>query len=270
VPCRTRTATGAWSTTRRATLSENPSSTQPVDSSLTNNQRASEFAVNAHGDALILYTSQVNLARLQRNNGGFQNLSTQWTACATRGFGSNPTDFYFLDGVGNTSGPPLMAWTRLTKGTTFTRTEVGQFGINGNASCSAGLVRTPDAVYTAMGTTLYKLGESAVSSVPIPTLTSVKHISGISGAIYLLGNDGAGNGGILKFDTASSVFSTLLVPGEYALSGTMEVTGAGDITFHGQRASDGANVLGRIPAGSTTVEVISTKFAAVTMLVRLN
>lgn len=253
----------------------NPVSSQPIDGT----KRASDFAVNADGDALFIWTAngpaEQSPVRIQKANGGFQNLSTAGGVCPISGFAANPKDFYYLDSRNNPNGPPNEVWTKWTGGaTTFTKTDVAVIpGVPGGQSrppsCQPGLVKTADAAWIVGGTTLLKLTDDSATQIAIPTLASVNHISGTGAAIYLLGTDSAGNGGILRFDPATSAFTTLLPPGDYLVS-AMEVTGAGDVTFQGQRASDGAGILGVIPAGTTSVSVLSSSFPSVTAIVRLN
>ena len=50
----------------------------------------------------------------------------------------------------------------------------------------------------------------------------------------------------------------------------MSVSPAGEVTFYGQRASDGAYILGNIPADSTEVDVIAIGFPTVTQIERID
>lgn len=59
------------------------------------------------------------------------------------------------------------------------------------------------------------------------------------------------------------------MPGAYALT-KLDVSKTCEVTFYGQRAADGAFILGNIPAGGTVVTVIATGLPTVTQIQRIN
>ena len=86
----------------------------------------------------------------------------------------------------------------------------------------------------------------------------------------ILGTDISGNGGIYRYTVGSgTTFTEVLHPGDYTVT-SMVVSTTGDTTFYGQRASDGAKILGNIAAGTQTVTVVSSGLPSVQQLMRMN
>jgi hypothetical protein len=222
-------------------------------------------AVNAAGDAIVSYFAQSNgFVRVMKANGGFYNASSTRSTCLTAGAASEPDNFYFTEDQ-NTL-------VKLTKsGSDFTKTTLGSM----QASCAVGLHRTNSYLFfsqaEANGGSLSNVFFDVTADTITPhTAIEFAKITGLTGddsSVVLLGVDSSGNGGIVRF-TPGVGFTTLLAPGDYAIN-ILGVGKSGDVTFHGQRSSDGATILGTIPAGTTDVTVISSGLPVVEQLVRI-
>lgn len=103
----------------------------------------------------------------------------------------------------------------------------------------------------------------------LPQLGSVTKIFGTTGAVIVQGKDTVGNGVILHYMISTGAVTTVLEAGVYVIS-AMDVASNGDITFHGLRASDGAKILANIPAGTSTVNIVSQSLPTVTRIQRIN
>jgi hypothetical protein len=245
---------------------ESPTETQPIDMSA-HTGGTLHNAVNPDGDSLVSYFAQgAGFVRVLKANGGFHNASAFRGGCLTPGVDANPNDFYYVD---NDS-----TLTKLTKaGGNFTSSTHGAM----QASCRAGLVRTQTHLFFSQGeagggtpsNVFFEVVGDVVTARTVTEFSALTRIAASDTALMILGTDSSGNGGVVKYDPAGPTFSTLLTPGDYTLD-TMDVASNGDVTFHGQRASDGAFILGTIPNGTTTVTVVSTGLPKVSQLIRIN
>ena len=113
------------------------------------------------------------------------------------------------------------------------------------------------------------IADDATTTLTVDVLTTLTQVGGCDASLFALGTDASGNGGVVRYDLAGGAFTTLVAPGAYALT-TMAVSPGCDVTFYGQRAADGAYILGTIPAGSDAVTVNATGFPTVTQIDRIN
>lgn len=239
-------------------------------------------AVNADGDDLISTRNGDPHAftRVLKSGGGFIDVAARSMNCVSVAVAADPRDFYFLDNVGPHTTDN--EWVQLVKSSSgYTRTKLASATW---ADCSAGLVRTSQHFFLSGvleplpgGGTSKESNQILVFAGATPKILSVAafagsritRIAGYEQALFVLGTDTTGASGIVKYEIAGGAFTTLLAPGDYNVS-TMDVSPGGDLTFYGQRASDGAFILGNVAAGSTTPSVIATGFPTVTQIARIN
>lgn len=252
----------------------NPTMTQPLGPG----PFGASQAVNADGDDLVSQSSGPNgtppFTRVARSAGGFFNVSDKGMNCIAAGPPSSGSDFFYLENVGPTTVDN--EWVRLVKSPgTFTRVKLAAATW---ADCSAGLARAGGHFFlsgvlqtpsTPGANHLIDASGGQASLLTVDALHQLTQIAGWEQALFVLGTDSTGSGGIVRYDVSAATFATLLPPGAYNVT-KMDVSPTGDVTFYGQRASDGAYVLGTVPAGSSTVEVVSTGLPEVVQIQRIN
>lgn len=234
-------------------------------------------AVNAAGDDLVSgLAGSLPFLRVMFPTGGFLNVTAdQNVGCLVPGSSANPNDLYYSDNTSWETAPSLikLAWTATN---TFTPTPIAA-STGSYVDCEAGAIRAgTHLLFThaeAKETPQYAQFLDVVNDVPTlqiaAPLTTAQKIAACDATAFIVGTDASGNGGIVAYDLASSALSTLLTPGDYALS-AMDVAPSCEVTFSGQRASDGAYILGNIPAGGGQVSVLATGFPAVSQIQRIN
>ncbi len=227
---------------------------------------ALSMAVNASGDALVTGgAAGSQYAKVLFPAGGFFDVDTALEACLVSGASGDPADFYYTTASTVVKLAPASA-------TAFTVTTLGSIP---TFSCSAGVAKVgsqlfmtgdPDASETNL---LLVVADDAPTTLAVDALATLTQVAGCDASLFILGTDASGNGGLVRYDVADSAFTTLVAPGAYALS-TMAVSPGCEVTFYGQRAADGAYVLGTIAAGTGTVTVDATGFPTVTQIDRIN
>jgi hypothetical protein len=270
---------------------KNPTLSEPLGSSM---GFGGNQAVNADGDDLIASVGGAQVfTRVMLAGGGFYNASAQGSTCLMAGMQANPNDFYFATNNSTGGGCDQNPFVKLTKtsATTFTNTTLGsvvQSFVSNARTCGLGIARTsnrlfmgnaavcktypnpnPDGGVTVNKPTFVELSGDALIEHTVEAFATVTLITGCETTVFILGTDDLGNGGIVSYNVADSTFKTLLAPGAYALT-KMDVSKTCEVTFYGQRAADGAYILGNIPAGSTQVTVIATGFPTVTQIQRID
>ena len=241
------------------------------------NTAAGTQSVNAAGDDLIAGLSgSLPFLRVLLPSGGFQNITASHNvSCLVAGASTNPNDFYYSDNTSWEFEPSLMKLT-WSASNSFTSTAItGSTGTMIN--CTAGVARTSGHVLfsDAQNTNTATNAQFLDLSNDVPTLESAaplataQMMAACGTTAFIVGTDAAGNGGIVAYDPATATVSTLLTPGDYSLS-AMDVSTSCEVTFYGQRASDGAFILGNVPAGGGSVSVIATGLPTVTQIQRIN
>jgi hypothetical protein len=222
------------------------------------------LAVNAAGDALLAnFINTGPYTRVFFPSGGFFDASGTAAYCVVSGASSNPGDFYYT-----TDGPPTLVKLAAT-GSTFTKTSLSSPDF---ISCSVGTATVGAHVFLSGGgqpDEIVDLAADVPATLTVSALATITQIAGCDASLFVLGADASGAGGIVRYDLAGSAFTTLVAPGDYALT-TMAVSPGCDVTFYGQRASDGAYILGTIQAGTGAVQVDATGFPAVSQIQRIN
>ena len=256
----------------------NPTVTNPLGTGGTKVHNGG-FAVNAAGDALVAEWggTGTGMVRVQRPSGGFVNLSTENVNCVTAGASGDPDDFYYFD----SNNPQHLVQVVSDGGYAIGNVTTMSPGSSNGWSCAGGLAQAGGhLLFTSNGSGVGTPANAFVDFVPatgtvtVQTVSALNAISRIAAGgsfVMILGTDSAGNGGIVRYDVTDSSFTTLLAPGDYTLqAAAFSVAGNGDLTFQGQRASDGAFIVGTIPAGTTTVNVITTGLPPVYQVQRIN
>ncbi len=226
------------------------------------------LAVNDAGDALISsWAAQGQYTRVFFPAGGFFDVSSTDADCLVSGPPASPDDFYYT-----TDAPQALVKLAAGSGTTFTETTLSTTVA---PFCSAGVVKVGAQIFltgdpqSSDANVLVDLAADVPTALTVGALATVTQVGGCDASLFALGTDASGNGGIVRYDLASGAFTTLLAPGAYALT-TMAVSPGCEVTFYGQRAADGAYVLGNVAAGSDTVTVDATGFPAVSQIARIN
>ena len=222
------------------------------------------MAVNDAGDALLAnFVNSGPYTRVFFPTGGFYDASGTAAYCVVSGASSNPGDFYYT-----TDGPPTLV-KLAAAGSTFTKTTWSSPDF---ISCEVGTATVGSHVFLTGGEQADEIIDLAVDT-PTPlvltALATISQLAACDASLFVLGADASGDGGIVRYDLAGSAFTTLVAPGDYALT-TMAVSPGCEVTFYGQRATDGAYVLGTIPAGTDAVQVVATGFPAVSQIQRIN
>jgi hypothetical protein len=102
---------------------------------------------------------------------------------------------------------------------------------------------------------------------PVAGITMLKSAVGRAGKVYVQGTDAQGNGAVIRVDVPGFTQTTLLAPGLYTLN-AISLSNNSELTFAGQRNSDGATVLGNCNASGCTV--LNATAPAVSSLQRIN
>jgi len=233
-------------------------------------------AVNSDGDDLIVsgdVGSQAAYTRVMLADGGIADVSALAAMCVVAGPASDAEAFYYLLNVGPTSDDAQ--WVRLAK-TSSTVFTPNVLGVVGWADCGEGLVSTSthffltgDVESRAAQVVDIVGGTATRLTVEAFVGGTISRIAGYEDALFILGTDSTGSSGLVEYEIATGTFTTLLAPGAYNIT-TMDVSSGGEVTFFGQRESDGAMVLGNLPAGATTPTIISTGLPGVTQIQRIN
>ena len=107
---------------------------------------------------------------------------------------------------------------------------ITQMGID----CREGLVKTSthlffSGIYGAPTRTnhIVDVEHDTPTVRSVDALSTITHIAGYDAALFILGTDANGNGGIVRYDIATSTFSTLLAPGAYAID-AVDVSASGE------------------------------------------
>ena len=263
-----------------------PTQTTPVGVAASNpNQPVTDgpfdMAVNAAGDALL--SDDHNSGQYTRvffPTGGFFGVNDSLENCVVAGGASSPDAFYYETTTAATALNPLGLW-ELTPaaGNTFTKATVPvtdtvtPAGDSDAFDCAAGILMAGSDIFLTTdvppGNRLLDIAGSTANVLAADVLAKITQAGACDASLFLLGADASGNGGIVRYDLAAGAFTTLVTPGAYALT-TMAVSPGCEVTFYGQRASDGAYILGTIPAGSDQVTVNATGFPAVVQIQRIN
>jgi hypothetical protein len=234
-------------------------------------------AVNGAGDDLVAgLNGSEPFLRVLFPSGGFFNVTTDnGVGCLVAGPSTNPNDLYYSDNASWETAPSLikLAWSSPD---VFTPTPISE-SAGSFVDCVAGAIHAGTHVLFshASSTSQSQFAQfvDLVNDVPTPRsaapLATAQKVAACGTTAFILGTDAAGNGGIVAYELASGTVSTLLTPGDYALS-AMDVSASCEVTFSGQRASDGAYILGNIPAGGGAVSVLATGFPTVTDIQRIN
>lgn len=260
-----------------------PTQTTPVGAASSNpNQPATDgpydMAVDAAGDALLSDDHNGGgWTRVFFPTGGFFGISDTLEGCLVAGGASSPDVFYFYKDTGGSASNPTGLW-ELTPaaGSTFTSTQItvtDEVSPPDNPpafGCQAGVVTAgSDVLMTSADARILDVSAGAANVLEAAPLAKITQAAACDASVFLLGPDANGNGGVVRYDLAGAAFTTLVTPGAYALT-TMAVSPGCDVTFYGQRASDGAYILGTIPAGSDQVTVNATGFPPVVQIARIN
>jgi hypothetical protein len=262
-----------WINTGIAELSfadpANPIETTPIDPSVVG--VAGGMAVNADGDLLFLGNTGI---RVQKVGGGFVNAGTGNAACLTVGPASNPNDFYFLD---NSNPQRIM---QASKSAGFVPAAVASSGSTSSngVDCSAGLGKANGHLFFPMGglgpknvVLDFVASPPTVTPVTIAALGTITKIIANGSLLMILGTDTLGNAGIVRYDATNASQATILAPGDFTVLPTaFSVATNGDLSFQGQRASDGAFVLGAVLAGTTSVTITQTGVPQTVQIQRIN
>jgi hypothetical protein len=111
-------------------------------------------------------------------------------------------------------------------------------GCDGDNGNPVGLVKAgahlffPGSESGAGAPDLVDVAGDVVTPQTLPGIAMITRIIGDDTAVFILGTDANGNGGIVKYDIASTAFSVLLTPGEYTVS-KIAASPGGDVTFCG-------------------------------------
>ena len=226
-----------------------------------------KFIVNPVGDVFLReQMTGVNTRQIKilKSDGGFQNIATNDSAnCFSTGINGDTSSFYFSDYMngGVYTGNSLY---KLTK-------NIGQFQqsllyTDTNSSlglsfqlCSSTVNSGSKVYFIAMGSDSFV--EAVNGATPLkfspPGMTSLTNIYGYNGGLVIIGTDISGNSIISKFDTTTHAFLQMLTPGEYSIN-FISVNKYGDISFAGNRASDGLKILGNINKTTNSVSIVNS------------
>jgi hypothetical protein len=225
------------------------------------------LAVNAAGDALVADGYNANqYTRVLFPTGGFLDVSDVDESCLTAASAANPDDFYYT-----TDGPSGLDMLAASSGS-FASAIIETTPL---FTCGAGIAKVSPHVYmsadahSSQPNQILDIVGSTATTLTVAALATMTQINGCDASLFVLGTDARGDGGLVRYDTDGGTFTTLLAPGAYALT-TMSVAPTCDVTFYGQRAADGAFILGTIAAGSDAVTVNATGFPTVTQIARIN
>jgi hypothetical protein len=256
---------------------ESPTVTTMVDGDLDGS--ISDMAVNSNGDVFVSVVTDVGSTRtfrIYKKNGGFFNVSSNiYISALFSGTGSNSNNFYYTD----TDYANEIRQATYSSGNFTLETYASGVTFPGGSAFTSGggsIVKTEDKVFINFrpGNGINSFLE-AYNSADTPVertvalFNRIDRILSYSDNIIILGKDGAGNGGLVRYNITAESFTTILAPGEYSIS-SVDVSASGEISFSGLRASDGARILANIPAGTTTVNIISTSYGEIIELERIN
>ena len=229
-------------------------------------------AVNADGDDLVARVGgATGFARVLLRGSGFFSASDEHAYCVVSGPPSEPNAFYFTE-----NGPPALIKLAKVSAQSFEKSTVT--ALDGPVFCErGGLAKAGEHIFltdlngpgpTELRNQILDLSGGAPIARTVDALDRIDHVAACEPELFILGTDTNGNGGIVRYDIADEAFLTLLPPGEYAID-QLSVSPACEVTFYGQRASDGAFILGNIGAGTTQVTVVATGFPTVTQIERI-
>lgn len=223
------------------------------------------LAVNHAGDALVTDINPAHFTRVFFPGGGFFNVSDAMENCLMAGPAASPDGFVYT-----TDGPTTIVKLAKAGATTFTKTAIASSEF---IDCPAGAVQAGAHLFLTTSTPpanrLLDVAGDPPQAIAVDGLVKLHQVGACGEQLFILGADESGNGGIVRADLGSLAFTTLVAPGAYALT-TMAVSPGCEVTFYGQRAADGAFILGTILAGSDAVTVDATGFPAVTQIERIN
>ena len=250
------------------------------------------WTANSSGDVLANLDTpatrpQVDTLRIYRRSGGFQAIANVEGGCVVNGVGADDVNFYYTK-ASTTSGGGVIV-RKLTQGTTFADTAyyddgsktigIGSCGIGRGSRVSVGsLIKTSDKIFMANDSASAFFIELINGSTPVKRTVadfstgSVSSIFPYSGGMVILGVNSTSATGLVRYETTGPVFTTLLAPGTYAVT-KVSVGTSGEVTFAGQRASDGVRVIGTIPAPPAAVSVTIVTQALsgdITQILRIN
>jgi hypothetical protein len=232
-------------------------------------------AVNAEGDDLLMgLAGNTSFTRVLFPTGGFFNVTADsQVSCPVAGSAADPEDFYYTDST-SFEQQTVHKLTPADAGT-FTDTAIGAPGVM--VDCNAGTAQTGTHVLlshaSTVSTSTYAQFIDVANDVPslesAAPLVTMQMLAACDTTAFIVGTDSSGNSGIVAYDPQTATVTTLLTPGEYTLS-AMDVASSCEVTFYGQRSSDGAFILGNVPAGGGAVTIIATGFPSVTQIQRIN
>jgi hypothetical protein len=234
------------------------------------------YVVNAEGDVACyvpgVVTDTVAL-RVYKHGGGYSDIAALVIpeGCLAAGLAADPNDFYYTN-ADSTNGPPGASLFQITAASGFAGPgtllyDEGSQGILGTGLIG-GANGSPCSSYAVAGGSLYAAAGGGIvelvpsdggnpSFIPVSSTFSagLNFIYGFDGGIVGLGTATSGSTGLDVYGLSGT--PTALVPtGLYDIT-TASVSSAGETTFGGTRASDGAQIVGTIPAGSTTVNIVT-------------
>ena len=252
-----------------------PQMTSLLDSSGT--QGLSAMTANAAGDILLGFDSTNPMApssgeRVIKKNGGLQNVSATEALCQWRVSAASNDFYYLLQSFPNQQNTQnVVQQTRQGDGSyvaaNLTTTTAGVSG-----GCRVAL-----ASPTYAWGTLNMSGSSSAlvdmfdpgTAHPIAGVATIANLAASGSSLFVQGNDSVGNGTIVRVDVPSLTPTTILPAGDFSLT-AISLSQAGDLSFAGLRNSDGAQIIGNVPAGTTTFTIVSATAPTVTTLQRIN
>ena len=238
---------------------------------------ANELAVNASGDALVVFSSSngKRYMRAYNSHGGMTNLGYGWSyqTCLVSGQDKDAERFYYVDSM-------LGAVVQVDRiDGKFSQSIYYNYLLNGDRysgfDCRAGsarITRVTDHIYVRPNTPGILVDlinpDHQPKEIVLPEIQELKKMVGSNSEVLLSGVNERGDSLLLSFNSVTSEFATLVPAGMYSFT-AIGLSPNGTASFSGQRFSDSARVVAEIASGSLKIKVTSFDFGQVSQIVQI-